>query len=164
MIRQCERDRARAAVEVEHHLLPREARKFDGFRVEPLGLSAVDLIKRRHTQPERLAAERILKPVAPPERAVAVAKDDVALFRVRAEHDAGALRACIAQERDKPVFFRQFISVHEHADKALPRRVRANVEMADKAAARLFVIARDAAGLHIFAQRLRRGIGLGLDQ
>ena len=114
--------------------------------------------------PERLAAERILKPVAPPERAVAVAKDNVALFRVRAQHDAGALRARIAQERDKPVFFRQFISVHEHADKALPRRVRANVEMADKAAARLFVVARDAAGLHIFAQRLRRGGGLGLDQ
>ena len=40
----CERDRARAAVEVEHRLLPREARKFDGFRVEPLGLYAVCLL------------------------------------------------------------------------------------------------------------------------
>ena len=39
------RDGSRAAIEVEHRLLPREIRKFNGLRVQPLGLRAVDLIK-----------------------------------------------------------------------------------------------------------------------
>ena len=34
--------------------------------------------------------------------------------------------------------------------------------MADKAAAGLFVVSRNAAALHIFAQRLRRSVGLAL--
>ena len=34
--------------------------------------------------------------------------------------------------------------------------------MADKAAARLFVVSRFAAAPHIFAQRLRRSVGLAL--
>ena len=123
MIGERKRDGARAAVEIEHRLLPRKVCKFDSLCVQPLRLRAVDLIKRRHAQEEALAAERILEPVFSPERSVTVAEDDVALFRVCAQHDAGALGAGAAQKRNERFLLRQLVPVHEHADKALPRRV-----------------------------------------
>ena len=122
----------------------------------------VHLIKRRHGEPERQAAELVFERVRAPERAVPLAKDGVAAARIDAEHHADAVRYGAAQPPDQLLLMRQALAVCEHADKALAPAVRADIEVPQQAAPRLFVVGRDGKIAHIVPQRRGGGVRLRL--
>ena len=136
-----ERDRAHTAVKIEHRLPARELCKLDRLAVKPFALRTVDLIERRHAQAERKTAKRVLQPVCAPKRTVAVAEDDVAFRGIRAEHDADRFWARLAQHGDKLPLVRKLLCVDKNADKALPLRVGAHIEVPEQSRSASFLVA-----------------------
>ena len=146
---QTERDRARAAVQVEDGLVPGQTSQLHGLFVQPLRLRVVDLIKRRGGQEELQPAERIGDGPIAIKRMEFRAEDGIAFFGVGGKYDRRDAGLGGKQGRDELLFLRQLRAVGDDADEDLPAfRAEADIDVADIAGVRLLVIGADVILLH----------------
>lgn len=144
-----ERDRARAAVEIEHRFLASEVCKVHGGGIEPLGLIVVDLIEAARREPVAQAAERVLDRAGAVVHLLVRAEDGIPARFVVICNNADRLRHRLADGADKRLRMRRFLCVQHHAAKRLPAdRAEAQIDVADKPCVRLFIVCRDAVRLH----------------
>lgn len=109
-------DGARAAVQVQHRLVPSQSREVRSGIVQHLRHVMVHLIKGRHAQPEGQAAQGILQHVRAPQGAVFTAQYSPGGLGVHAQHHAHGIRQRLPHKRHQRVLARQLPPVDQHAD------------------------------------------------
>ena len=154
---QTQTDRPCTAVQVEHTVRGR----IDGILyralIQPLCLYGVDLIKRLRRERERQSAEPVGQLGYTPERIKIPGKHDIALLLVDIEHNAGQLRAMLAQVCNKFLRLRAEAACRDDAKHGVGRvHGAAREQMAHCAAPCLLIIGGDAAQIHPVADCLRR--------
>ena len=163
--RHTEGDGAGAAVQVQHRLLPRQPGEFQGLAVQHLRLVPVHLVKRGDGQLEPEAAEGVHQEILPPEGAVLVPQDDVALFCIRVQHHAhgpGRRRPDEGRQLRLPG---QLLAIGHHAAKALALPVHPDVEVPHQTLAGALVIGGNFIPPHPVPHGLGRFVGdLRLDE
>lgn len=152
--RKAERDRTRAAVEVEYRLSPGQSGQCSGLFIQTLGLRVVDLIKRGRGESELQAAERVCDCSVSIERQKFRAKHGIAFFRVGGEDNGRDARLGGEERLDELLFLRQLLCVGRDAGEDLAAfRAEADINMPDVAGMRGLVIGADA----VFAHPVQNG-------
>ena len=147
-------DGAGAAVEVQHRLLTRQARKLQCLMIQHLRLVPVHLIKRRHGELELQAAQGVHEEVLAPEGAVAVPQDHVAPAGVGVEHHTHGARRSGADIGGQLRLPGHLAAVGHHAAKALPRPVHPHIDVAHQALAGGLIVGADLIAAHPLPHRL----------
>ena len=166
MLGERERDRARAAVQVEHGLRAGQARVLDRAGVQPLGLRVVDLIERLGREQERVAAQAVLQHRLAPEHVRPVAQDHIVAALVVVDEDAGQRRRGCAQPFDQHVERGQLARRRDERELALAALfAHADVNMPHRAALRRVIIRRHVKFAHPLPHDGGDAVrGLGLDE
>lgn len=155
--RQTQADRPGAAVQIQHLIRRRVDGVFHRTLIQPLGLHGIDLIESLRRECERQPAEPVGQLRLSPERIEISREHNVAFLLVDIEHDAGQLRAVLAQVGDQVVRLRAEPTCGDDAQYGVWRvHGAAREQMPHRAAAGGFVIRRNAAQIHPVADRLRR--------
>lgn len=141
-----ERDRAGAAVEIEHGLRAVELCRRECGIVEPFGLIAVDLIERGGRNAKAQAAQDIFDRLLPPKHARGRPEDGVAVLCVIVDLHGGKPRDLPPEQGDQKRRLRQGSAVKDGADQNLTRGGgAADKDMTQKSLSARLVIGSDAA-------------------
>ena len=146
-------DRACAAVEIEQQLAAGERGVFASLLIELLRLSAVDLPKGEGRYLEGHAAEHVLDRAAAVGDSVFTAEYDICFFSVRIKNDRFELWQSFAEVFDQDILVLQAVAVDHITDHQLACHLsQTDIEVAQPALARTFVIDGDIIGVDEFAR------------
>ena len=154
LLRQQQRDRARAAVRIHDGFGAGQAGVFQREAVESLGLLGIHLEEGERRNGEAQAAERVLHGGFAPENADVRAQNDVGAAAVDAQADAAQAGDGGAQQLDQPTGLRDIRTGDDDDDHQLAGGRRTGHNMADEAASGLLIVGGDA----VFAHPIQDGL------